>query len=412
MSELIDNSQKRKELLKHMILQLHKGEAPEAVKAQLGRLLGEVPYDMVVEVEQELMSEGLSVDDVLKMCDIHSAALRGNISKSNAKDAPPGHPIYTFQQENRALHWEIASVKKLFDYIKSQTSKSIDESVINQVKLHFNSLADIEKHYRRKENLLFPFMEKHGITGPPKVMWGKHDETRELMKSAAISLDEISGVDKDQLITVIDLVFIPALNSIEEMIYKEEEILFPMCMDTLTAEEWYHVYSQSIEIGFCLYDPTDEWKPDVIFVTANSAEQFGRIQLPSGSLSVMELVSMLNTIPFDLTFVDDTDTVRFFTQGRERIFERNRAIIGRKVQMCHPPSSVGIVQKILDDFRSGAQSQVPFWINMGGRFIHIEYFALRDKDGTYLGTIEVSQDLTEKRRLEGEQRLLSYTKGK
>lgn len=203
-----------------MILQLHKGEAPEAVKAQLSRLLGEVPYDMVVEVEQELMNEGLSVDDVLKMCDIHSAALRGNISKNTAKEAPPGHPIYTFQQENKALQWEIASVKKLFDYIKSQTSKSIDEAVINQVKLHFNSLADVEKHYRRKENLLFPFMEKHGITGPPKVMWGKHDETRELMKSAAISLKEISGVDKEQLAAVIELVLIPELNSIEEMIYK------------------------------------------------------------------------------------------------------------------------------------------------------------------------------------------------
>lgn len=134
--------------------------------------------------------------------------------------------------------------------------------------------------------------------------------------------------------------------------------------------------------------------------------------MPSGSLNIAELTAMLNTIPFDLTFVDADDTVRYFTQGRERIFERNRAIIGRKVQMCHPPSSVGIVQKILDDFRSGAESQAPFWISMGGRFIHIEYFAIRDKDGNYLGTIEVSQDLTEKRKLEAEQRLLSYTKGK
>jgi hypothetical protein len=177
MSELIDNSQRKKELLKHMILQLHKGEAPEAVEARLSRLLGEVLYDMVVEVKQELMAEGLSVDDVLKMCDIHSAALRGNISKS-PKEASPGNPIYTVQQENKALQWEMASVKKLFDYIKSQTSKSIDESVINQVRVHFNSLPDVEKHYRRKENLLLPFMEKHGIIGLSKVMWGKQDLMR------------------------------------------------------------------------------------------------------------------------------------------------------------------------------------------------------------------------------------------
>ena len=118
---------------------------------------------------------------------------------------------------------------------------------------------------------------------------------------------------------------------------------------------------------------------------------------------------MLNSIPFDLTFVDKDDRVRYFTQGRERIFARSRAILGRKVQLCHPPSSVHIVEKILDDFHAGRQSRAPFWINLKDRFIHIEYFALRDKDGGYLGTLEVSQDLTEKRALGGEQRLLSYS---
>jgi len=123
-----------------------------------------------------------------------------------------------------------------------------------------------------------------------------------------------------------------------------------------------------------------------------------------------ELTAILNTIPFDLTFVDKDDTVRYFTQGRERVFDRNRAILGRKVQMCHPPGSVHIVQQILEDFKSGKESRSPFWITLKGRFIQIEYFALRSKHGDYLGTLEVSQDLTEKRALTGEQRLLSYGK--
>jgi DUF438 domain-containing protein len=117
---------------------------------------------------------------------------------------------------------------------------------------------------------------------------------------------------------------------------------------------------------------------------------------------------VLNTIPFDMTFVDADDRVRYFTQGKERIFARSRAILGRKVQQCHPPSSSHVVEKILEDFRSGREDHAAFWIAMGERFIHIEYFAIRGEEGEYLGTLEVSQDLTEKRKLEGEQRLLQY----
>ena len=201
----------------------------------------------------------------------------------------------------------------------------------------------------------------------------------------------------------------PASNAVNEMIYKEEEILFPMSLDKLTDAEWYEIYQQSIEIGFCLYDPTDKWKPEGIMLDEKSVADSGRIQLPSGSFNIPELTAVLNTIPFDLTFVDKDDTVRFFTQGKERIFARNRAILGRQVQLCHPPSSVHIVEQILDDFKSGKQDQAAFWINMGGKFIHIEYFAMRDEAGNYLGTMEVSQDLTEKRQLQGEQRLLSYS---
>ncbi|MEW6013943.1 MAG: PAS domain-containing protein, partial [Candidatus Zixiibacteriota bacterium] len=263
-------------------------------------------------------------------------------------------------------------------------------------------------HYRRKENLLFPYLEKHGITGPPAVMWGKHDEAREHLSGAIEALKETAQIAAGEAKTVIDLVLQPAWNSIEEMIYKEEQILFPMCLDTLSEEEWYHINNQSLEIGFCLYDPQVTWKPSGVTVREAAPETAGRIQLPSGSMTPDELTAILNTIPFDLTFVDKNDTVRYFTQGKERIFERNRAILGRQVQLCHPPSSVHIVQKILDDFHSGKQERAAFHINMKGRFISIEYFALRSPEGKYLGTLEVSQDLTEKRALQGEKRILSY----
>jgi DUF438 domain-containing protein len=411
MSELIDNAQKKKDLLKHMIQQLHKGQAPEAVRSQLARLMGEVPYQLVVEVEQELMSEGLPTEEVLELCDIHTAALKGQIRHEGAKTAPPGHPVHTFKEENRALKWELDSLDKLFGEVAQRGEDDDAGDLMAQIQVRFNALADVEKHYARTENLLFPYLEKHGITGPSTVMWGKHDQTRELFKGALEALGHGLEIKAGEASSLIDLVLRPTKASIEEMIFKEEEILFPMSMDALNDGEWYAIHQQSPEIGFCLYDPTEEWQPDVPAEELETAKkEQDRIRLPSGTFTATELNAVLNSIPFDLTFVDKDDRVRYFTQGRERIFSRSRAILGRKVQMCHPPSSVHIVEQILDDFKSSRETRAPFWINLKGRFIHIEYFALRDDEGKYLGTLEVSQDLTEKRALDGEQRLLSYAK--
>lgn len=410
MSELINNARKRKDLLKHMILQLHEGQAPEAVKSQLIRLMGQVPYNDIVEVEQELIAEGLPMEEVLKLCDIHTAALKGAITHEGARTAAPGHPVHTFIEENNALQLEVTSIRQLIEKVKLMNEQDSAGEILNDLLTHFNALMDADKHYLRKENLLFPFLEKYGITGPPTVMWGKHDETREYLKGALEALKAAPEMTAEELTAVSDLVLKQALEAIEGMIDKEEEILFPMSLDKLTEAEWYEIYTQSIEIGFCLYDPTDKWKPAGIETVETVTDEAGRVQLPSGSFTVPELLAILNNISFDLTFVDKDDTVRYFTQGRERIFARNRAILGRKIQRCHPPASVQIVEQILDDFKSGREESSAFWLNLGGRFIHIEYFALKNEQGEYLGTLEVSQDLTEKRKLTGEQRLLNYSK--
>ena len=408
MSELANNARRRKDILKHLILQLHEGKAPDEVRPQLVNLLGRVPYSEVVEVEQELISEGPPSDEILKLCDLHTAALKGAIEIAGRKEVPPGHPVHTFRQENKALQGELTLTEKLYSEISSLSDDADVTEKVDQLRIHFGLLFDVDKHYSRKENLLFPFLEKKGITGPPKVMWGKHDEVRELLKGAIEALQAASGVNAAEAKSLIELVLRPATDAIGEMIFKEEEILLPMTLDKLSEDEWYSIYNQSVEIGFCLFDPAEQWRPESDMARETAQRTDERIQLPSGSMTLVELNAILNSIPFDLTFVDKNDTVRYFTQGRERIFARNRAIIGRQVQMCHPPSSVHIVQQILDDFRSGKQNRAPFWITLKDRFIHIEYFALRDENGQYLGTLEVSQDLTETRSLVGEQRLLSY----
>ncbi len=408
MSELINNSEKRKELLKHMILELHKGQAPEMVKARLAELLAKIPYDEVVEVEQELINGGLPAEEVLQFCDIHTLVLEGKIDQTGAKPIPIGHPVDTFIQENRELKNRLDQAEELFGRISSGQEQGDRDFVLAFRKI-FNDLMDVDKHYRRKEYLVFPFLEKYNITGPPTVMWGKHDETRGFLKTAFSSLESAEASDRILEKDWVEKNLMPATKAIGDMILKEEEILFPMCMDRLTEMDWYHVHQQTLEFGYCLFDPQTDWKPEHLQMIEVKDIPTGTVQLPSGHFKVEELLAIFNTLPIDITFVDKDDKVRFFSTGPDRIFARNRAILGRDVRMCHPPSSVNVVEQILQDFKSGRENSAPFWIQLHGKMIYIEYFALRDEQGNYLGTIEFSQDLTKYRALEGEQRLLSYS---
>jgi DUF438 domain-containing protein len=234
------------------------------------------------------------------------------------------------------------------------------------------------------------------------------------------------------------------------MIFKEERILLPMALQNLTETEWGEIFTQSPQFGYCLVDPREGYAPPAVKadVPEAAAAEAGRsgvafapgpfapgaravplamagvpkparaetppavsqglVVLPTGALSLEQLKAIFATLPVDITFVDAEDRVRFFSEGPNRVFARPKAILGRLVQHCHPPGSVGIVERILSDFRSGRQDVAEFWIDFKGRFAHIRYFALRDEAGTYLGTLEVTQDLTRERALQGERRLLQY----
>mgnify|MGYP000846768838 CR=1 FL=1 len=410
MSELINNSEKRKAQLKELILKLHQGGHQEDVRKELMNSLSQIPYGEVVEVEQELISEGLPEEEVLKLCDAHSAVLQGNIDLSGSKAIPAGHPVDVFKRENEELLKVTGQARKLIAETAHANQSEI-ESIILKLRALFNGLMDADKHYQRKEYLLFPYLESKGITGPPKVMWGKHDEIRELIKGSLEVLQQ-AGISSEELQASAEIVLNQALFGIDDMTVKEEQILFPMSMDKLTEAEWFEISKQSLEIGYCLYDPQTTWKPEWAGETGiNEAQKSGsQIQLPSGSFSAAELMAILNTLPIDMTFVDKDDKVKYFSQGAERIFQRNRAILNRDVRHCHPPASAHIVDKIIDDFKTGRESRAPFWINMGGKMIHIEYFALRGENSEYLGTLEVSHNVTPYRELQGEQRILSYSK--
>lgn len=417
MSELIDNSRDRKRKLKELILKLHAGQGEEAVRRELLQSLAAIPYGEVVEVEQELIGEGLPESEVLRLCDAHSAVLQGRVDLSGQKPVPAGHPVDVFRRENAELRKVTARAREVLAALEAGAGLP---AAVLELRGLLNQLFDVDKHYQRKEYLVFPFLEKLGVTGPPKVMWGKHDEIRDLLKGSIEAL-QAPDAGRDELLAAISILLKPALQAIDDMTVKEEEILFPMALDKLAENDWLDISRQSPQFGYCLYDPPDAWHasaegPRVEETGAGEAGAIaaaisgarGKINLPSGSFTFEELLAILNTVPVDMTFVDRDDKVRYFTQGAERVFQRNRAILGRDVRHCHPPASAHIVERIIDDFRSGRQSRAPFWIRMGGKFVHIEYFALRNEKGEYLGTLEVSHDVERYRRLDGQRRILQY----
>jgi PAS domain S-box-containing protein len=408
MSELIDNRAHRVRTLKEIIKHLHAGGSPEEVRGRLRELVRQTDYSEIVAMEQELMAEGMPVEEIQSMCDLHSQVTRDVLVQLPARSFPPGHPVDTFRRENQALREVIARMRGIMAELEALPDEADARPLVLRWRQAVNELQDIDKHYQRKEHAFFSRLERHGITGPSKVMWAKDDEVRQLLKSLAGALEQENATAGEWKI-VAATVAASALAAIEEMFYKEENIFLPLCQDTFTEEDWAEIWLASPRYGWCLVEPRDGYRPPETVVREGLRLPFSEgIQLPTGNLTLEQLTAIFGTLPVDLTFVDADDRVAFYSEGPRRIFARSKAVIGRKVQHCHPPRSVAVVDRILTDFREGRHDVAEFWIDFHGRFVHIRYFAVRDRQGRYLGTLEVTQDITEIRKLEGERRLLQY----
>ena len=407
MSEIINNREYRQKVLKELIMELHAGKTVEEVKSRFEELIKGVSASEISEMEQALIMEGMPVEEIQRLCDVHAAVFKGSIEdihKVQKPDETPGHPVHTFKLENRELEKLIN--ERLKPHLAGFRASDNSENIYKLLE-DINLLLDIDKHYSRKENLLFPYMEKYGITAPPKVMWGVDDEIRAAIKEIKGMLQDYKG-EKEQVYTKAD----EAAGRVIEMIFKEENILFPMVLETLTEDEWMTIESESDEIGYCLTEPRGKWKPERTDVEEKQKETGqtaadGYLKFETGLLTAKEISLMFNSLPIDITFVDKDGAVKYFSQGKERIFPRTKAIIGRQVHNCHPPASVHIVEKLVEDFKTGKKDSESFWIKMGGRYVYIRYFAIRDDNGDYAGTMEVTQDIQPIQEISGEKRLVS-----
>ena len=394
MSEYINNNEQRKNTIKSILKKLHEGKSISEVKEEFEKTFDGVMASEISLVEAELIAEGLPVEEIQNLCDVHAEVFKGSIEEIHMERDVRlilGHPVNTIIRENR----EITKI------IKKEVESSIEDmkALVNSLE----KLQCIDNHYLKKENIIFPIMEKHDITAPPKVMWGVDDDIRKELKKI-INDVKSEVLNKEEIFDLIQ--------KINDMIFKEENIMIPMILEEFTEDEWKLIADESYEIGFIVQDVPRYAKIDIasdakINSKEERIEKEGLINLPSGKFTVEELTCMLNTLPFDITFVDKDDLVAYFTEGKERTFPRTRAIIGRNVSNCHPSKSVHIVEQIVEDFKSGKKDNEDFWINMGEKYVLIRYFAVRNSENEYLGVIEITQDINPIKEISGEKRLMS-----
>lgn len=398
MSELINNREYRKQVLKDLLRDLHQGKPVEEVKARFDAITHDLEPGELSLIEQSLIDEGLPVQEIQRLCDVHASVFKDALQRGPDVKAPHGHPLHVFIMENRTIERLLAD--KIEPLLK-QIEKNADKGLVLQLAEYLGLLADIDKHYGRKENLLFPYLEKYEITAPPKVMWGVDDEIRAALKGARELALDYHG-DKDQLTAKTREV----LHRITEMIFKEEKILFPMAYETLSEDEWYQIYKDTGEYGYCLIEPEYTWKPERADVKEEADAAGGHIKFDTGVLTPKEISLIFNNLPVDITFVDAKGVVKFFSTPKDRIFPRTKTIIGRYVENCHPPASVHIVQDVVTNLVLGKKDHEDFWIRMGDKYVLIRYFAVRDEDGKYAGTLEVTQDIQPLQGITGEKRIL------
>lgn len=307
-----------------------------------------------------------------------------------AKSLPDWHPVKTYLLENyylQSILKEIESVDAMKDF----------QLFFNL----FNNLCEVEKRYTRKENQLFPYLEKRGWNGPSQGMWSFHDSNRDLLRAMRKKIEDkdMVHINKDMKLVVGEL---------RRMIAVEESRLLPISLELLTDEDWQEMSVGEEEIGWMLPERPPAYNQPKKKSKASEAIQEGRLRMNEGYMTLEQINLLLKFAPVDLTYVDENDRVIFYNRGEERVFPRSAAVIGREVRFCHPPKSLDTVLRIVNEFRNGTKDEAEFWIRYRGKVVHIRYFAIRDEAKNYRGVIEVSQDITKIQKLEGERRLLNW----
>ena len=378
----------RQEKLKELMLRLHQGEKEEIIQEEFNQYFDSIsPYEIQV-MERNLMQEGITYEEIMRLCKIHASLMSAKVESGEGMPdfEKEGHPVMVLKKENLALRGAIDRIERLLQaYVSSK-----DKELLKGLKRQISLLDQFENHYLRKEYALFPIMESKGITAPPKVMWGVHDEIREIYKNFKQAFDEQADDVMDQ--------FLAAKEELLEMIFKEENILIPMVAQAFHVDDWEKMAQDTPQYGYCIVTPEAEWKVEKKPSTIQSKEEIqetGDIPLSTGSLSLEQLDLLLNLLPMELSFVDKDNIVKYYNEGNgeEKIFKRTKSAIGRDVINCHPPKSHAIVKQLFEQLRSGQKEKEEMWFKKEDKMIHVTYHAVRNAQGEYMGVLEYVQNI-------------------
>ena len=386
----------RVEQLKSFLKRLGTGEELGAVREDFVSQFAHVEASEIMKAEQGLMREGTPLAEVQQLCDLHSALFHGSTihEQMDAEHAKVeavleaqeksqsvvtlvetvGHPLNRLTEENKALEALIEATK-----VKVASKTATVDNV--------NEVRQVSIHYAKKGDLLYPHLKvAYDISGPSLVMWTVDGDIRDGFGrlARAESIDDAWYEEFDGLLT-----------RAQEMIYKEQNILFPICAENFSTEEWYQIYKDTEQYEEIFGVERVAWAEAESALAAKAAPTSGdsnTIALIGGSLTLEQLDAMLNTMPMEITFVDHVDINRYFNDG-EKVFKRPTTAIGRDVFSCHPPKVEPIVRGIIESFRNGERDNVAVWLEKVGRPFYVNYMAVRDQNNNYLGTLELVQDM-------------------
>ncbi len=375
------------------------GNAEEMIQ-QFDNEHDDLSEEVVAEVFQTLGQEGVEFQNNPLVIDFYHRVIVNKVAAGVLNQFAPGHPVRVYLEENamlRSLFGEIGGI--------DPTTDLDDFSTV------FQNILKVEKHFVRKENQLFPCLEKHGWDSPSKNMWAFHDDIRARLKEVRIALEQGDAAQVAEK-------FPTTRDEMVRLMAVEEERLLPNAMNMLEETEWEAMRTGDEEIGWMLDQTPPPYPPQAEeeeYVHPSQDNKKRELDLSTeashydeGFLTPEQVNMIFKFLPIDITYVDENDRVVFYNRGEERVFPRSAGIIGREVRYCHPPKSVDQVLRILEEFKKGTQDVADFRIHFKGRFILIRYFAVRDNDGTYRGVLEMSQDITNIKEMEGEQRLLDW----
>ncbi len=461
----------RIEKLKSYLKRLGEGESLEAVRKDFAEEFQGVEASEIMKAEEAILAEGTPITEVQKLCDVHSALFHGTTDYSNkheksaALSQVKGHPLQTFTQENEALTKLIDRMKELLHDTDETTGsgsrhadeKQADTGSLPQIAALLLKIREVAVHYAKKGDLLYPHLNaRYGIAGPSAVMWTADDEIRDELGALCKALQkereaaerrateskgretagpnavEGRGKETAEQETIgskkmadkssqWDVKWLEWLQKVllraEEMIYKENHILFPNCAVNFTEEDWMGIYRDAKDYADCLgvhgevWEEAENWlrkekeaKKAVFKGTKDSQASEGEedragsnfsdgvIHMPGGHMTIRQLTALLNTIPLEISFIDAEDRNCYFNEG-PKVFKRAQMALGRSVFTCHPPKVETMVRRIIGGFREGTLDKVPVWMDKGGRTMLVTYMAVRDESGEYMGTMELVQDM-------------------